>query len=43
MDKLELAKWATDFALKQGASQTKVTVSNSKNVEIEVRKEKLEK
>ncbi len=43
MDKLELAKWATEFALKQGASQTKVSVSNSRNVEVNVRDSKLEK
>jgi len=43
MDKLELAKWAADFALKQGASQTKVNVSNSRNVEVEVRDKKIEK
>jgi len=43
MDKLELAKWASDFAKKQGASQTKVEVSNSRDVEIEVRDKKLEK
>ncbi len=43
MDKLELAKWASDFALKQGASQTKVSVSNSRDVEVEVRDNKLEK
>ena len=43
MDKLELAKWASDFALKQGASQTKVNVSNSRDVEVEVRDKKLEK
>jgi len=43
MDKLELAKWATKFALKQGADQTKVSVSNSRNVEVNVRDKKLEK
>jgi PmbA protein len=43
MDKLELAKWAASFAKKQGASQTKVRVSNSRDVEIEVRDKKLEK
>lgn len=43
MDKLELAKWAADFAKKQGASQTRVEVSNSRDVEIEVRDKKLEK
>ncbi len=43
MDKLKLAHWASEFAQKQGASQTKVSVSNSRNVEIEVRENKLEK
>jgi PmbA protein len=43
MDKLKLANWASEFTQKQGASQTKVRVSNSRNVEIEVRKSKLEK
>jgi len=37
MEKLELAKWAADYALKKGADQTAVNVSNSRNVEVAVR------
>ena len=42
MDKLELAKWASDYALKQGASQAAVNVSNSRSVQIDVRDKKIE-
>jgi len=42
MDKLELAKWATDYALKQGATQTAVNVSNSRSVQVDVRDSKIE-
>lgn len=37
MEKLELAKWASDYAIKKGADQTAVNVSNSRNVEVAVR------
>lgn len=43
MNKLELAKWAAETAKKYGASQTKVEVYNSRDVEIEVRDSKIEK
>ena len=42
MDKLELAKWAVDYATKIGASQCAVTVSNSRKVQIDVRDAKIE-
>jgi len=42
MDKLEIAKWATDYALKQGADQTAVNVQNSRSVQVEVRDKKIE-
>jgi len=42
MDKLELAKWATDYALKKGATQTAVNVSNSRSVQVDVRDSKIE-
>jgi PmbA protein len=42
MDKLELAKWASDYALKKGASQAAVDVSNSRSVQIDVRDKKIE-
>lgn len=37
MEKLELAKWASEYAIKKGADQSAVNVSNSRNVEISVR------
>jgi len=43
MKKLELAKWATQYALKQGATECEVSVSNARNVEVEVRDKTLEK
>lgn len=42
MDKLDIAKWATDYALQQGASQTAVRVNNSRSVSVEVRDKKIE-
>lgn len=42
MDKLELAKWASDYAQKQGASQTAVNVSSARQVQIDVRDSKIE-
>lgn len=42
MDKLELAKWASDYAQKQGATQTAVNVSNSRSVQVDVRDTKIE-
>lgn len=37
MEKLELAKWASEYAIKKGADQSAVNVSNSRNIEISVR------
>ncbi len=42
-DKLELARWAMQYALKQGADQSAVSISRRRNVEIEHRDGKLEK
>ena len=42
MDKLETAKWASEYALKQGASQTSVSVYNSRSVSVDVRDKKIE-
>lgn len=42
MDKLEIAKWASEYAQKQGASQTAVNVSNSRSVQVDVRDSKIE-
>jgi PmbA protein len=42
MDKLELARWASDYALKKGAEQVAVNVSNSRRVEVDVRDKKIE-
>lgn len=42
MNNLELAKWATDYALKQGASQTAINVNNSRSVQVDVRDSKIE-
>lgn len=43
MNKLEIAKWASDYAIKQGATQTEVSVATSREVEVEVREKTLEK
>ena len=42
MNKLELAKWASDYALKKGASQVAVNVSNARRVTVDVRDSKIE-
>lgn len=41
-EKYELARWAVDHALKNGASQSKVIISNSRSNSISVREEKIE-
>jgi len=43
MKKLEIAQWATEYAIKQGATETEVTVSTSRDVEVEIRDKTLEK
>lgn len=40
--RLELAKWAVDYAQKQGATQAKANISNQRSVQIEFRDKKLE-
>lgn len=42
MNKLELAKWASEYALKNGASQVAVNVSNARRVQVDVRDSKIE-
>jgi PmbA protein len=42
-EKMELAEWAMDYALKCGANQSAVGVSNSRDIEIEYRDKKLDK
>ncbi len=41
--RLELAKWAIERALKSGADQAAVSISNHRNIEIEFRDKKLDK
>jgi PmbA protein len=41
-ERLQLAEWAKDFALKQGADEISVGVSKSRNIEIGCRERKLE-
>ncbi len=42
-EKYQLARWAMNHALKNGADQAAVTISNSSNSSIEVREEKIDK
>ncbi|MBD3289713.1 TldD/PmbA family protein, partial [candidate division KSB1 bacterium] len=42
-DKLELAQWAVDYAIKHGADQSAASISRRRNVEIQHRDGKLEK
>jgi PmbA protein len=42
-EKMELAEWAMNYALKCGANQSVVGVSNSRDIEIEYRDKKLDK
>jgi PmbA protein len=41
-ERMELAKWASDFALKKGASQASVSISRSRSVQLEIREQKVE-
>ncbi|TVQ12431.1 MAG: TldD/PmbA family protein [Bacteroidetes bacterium] len=41
-ERMELAKWASNFAIKKGATETAVSISRSRAVNIEVREQKLE-
>ncbi len=41
-ERMELAKWASDFAMKQGASEAAVAISRSRSVQVEVREQRIE-
>ena len=41
-ERMELAKWASDFALKHGASEAAVSISRSRSVQVEVREQRIE-
>ena len=41
-ERMELAKWASDFALKSGASEAAVAISRSRSVQVEVREQRIE-
>jgi PmbA protein len=41
-ERMELARWAGNFAQKKGATQAAVSISRSRSVQIEVRNQKLE-
>ncbi len=41
-ERMELAQWANDFALKKGASQAAVSISRSRAVQVEVREQRVE-
>jgi len=42
-ERLELAQWAVELALKSGADQSAVSINSSRSIEIEFRDKKLEK
>lgn len=42
-EKYSIAKWAMEFAIKNGAQQASVSISSSNNSSIEVREEKIDK
>lgn len=41
-ERMELAKWASEYALKKGAKQSSVSISRSRSVQLEVREQKVE-
>ena len=41
-ERMELAKWASNYALKKGADQAAVSISRSRSVQVEVREQKIE-
>jgi PmbA protein len=41
-ERMELAKWATRFAQKKGATEASVNISRSRSVQVEVREQKIE-
>lgn len=42
-ERIELAQWAMDIALRQGASETAVVIANQRDIEVSVREKKVEK
>ncbi len=42
-ERLDLAKWIMEYTIKKGASQAAVSISNQRDIEIEMREQKLEK
>ena len=41
-ERMELAHWASNFAIKKGATEAAVSISRSRSVQVEVREQKLE-
>lgn len=41
-ERMELAKWASDLARKEGASEAAVSISRSRSVQVEVREQRIE-
>lgn len=41
-ERMELAQWASNFAIKKGATESAVAISRSRSVQVEVREQKLE-
>jgi PmbA protein len=41
-ERMELAQWASNFAIKKGATEAAVSISRSRSVQVEVREQKLE-
>ncbi|MFW5725909.1 MAG: TldD/PmbA family protein [Bacteroidota bacterium] len=41
-ERMELAQWASNFAIKKGATESAVSISRSRAVQVEVREQKLE-
>ena len=41
-ERMDLAKWASNLAIKKGAAQSAVSVSRSRNVQVEVREQRVE-
>lgn len=41
-ERIELAQWASNYALKNGASQSAVAINRSRSVQVEVREQKVE-
>ena len=41
-ERMELARWASNYALKEGADQAAVSISRSRSVQVEIREQKIE-